>query len=60
MVLKTAILGAYYLTPAVREALGYPGQQARPAVADPDLEVLVTPVRERGAVFRQTPKPSAP
>lgn len=50
------ISGAYFLDPRVREAIGYPGQEARPLVDDTaDYLDLLEHVVDRGPVFRPTP-----
>jgi hypothetical protein len=57
-VLGTAITGAYYLDPRVRDLLGYHGQLNRPPAPGESEEYigdLLDPVRERGPVFRPTP-----
>jgi hypothetical protein len=55
--IRLAALGAYYLDPAVRQAIGYPGQQSRPAPADerPDYLAsgLLDPVKRRGPIWRE-------
>jgi hypothetical protein len=55
--LSTAIAGGYFMSPDVRERLGYPGQQARPFVPRPDYEEdgLIQSVIERGPIYRPTP-----
>jgi hypothetical protein len=51
----------YYMTPRVRELIGYPGQQSRPE-ADPDAvpeyvsNGMLQQVIDRGPIFRPTPK----
>jgi len=51
----------YYMTPRVRELIGYPGQQSRPE-ADPDAvpeyvaNGMLQHVIDRGPIFRPTPK----
>lgn len=51
----------YYMTPRVRELIGYPGQQSRPE-ADPDAvpeyvaNGMLQQVTDRGPIFRPTPK----
>lgn len=51
----------YYMTPRVRELIGYPGQQSRPE-ADPDATPeyvangMLQQVIDRGPIFRPTPK----
>lgn len=56
--IRTAALGAYFMAPAVRAALGYGGQQSRPVSVDetPDYFVpgLLDPVRGRGPIYRTT------
>jgi hypothetical protein len=52
--LTTAVAGGYFLSPDVRERLGYPGQQAKPLEDDFDQELL-QPVIDRGPIFRPTP-----
>jgi hypothetical protein len=58
-VLTTLVPGAYFLNPAIRAAIGYPGLEARPI--DPDAEPdylaggLLDSVIARGAVYRPTP-----
>lgn len=58
-VLGTAVTGAYYLDPRVRDLLGYHGQPnkpARPGESDEYLAGgLLDPVRERGPFTRSTP-----
>jgi hypothetical protein len=54
-----ALTSAYYMSPLVRERLGYPGQQRRPiALATPE-EVcspeLIAPVIARGNIYVPTP-----
>lgn len=57
LVLATVVAGAYYMHPAVRAAIGYPGQTPRLAADDPDdeamTEELLRPVRERGPIYRR-------
>lgn len=51
----------YYMTPRVRELIGYPGQQSRPET-DPDAvpeyvaNGMLQQVIDRGPIFRPTPK----
>ena len=51
--------GAYFLNPAIRAAIGYPGLEARPIDPDapPDYlaDGLLDSVISRGAVYRPTP-----
>lgn len=57
IVLANAVAGAYYMHPAVRAAIGYPGQTPRLSAPDGDddaaLEELLRPVRERGPIYRR-------
>jgi hypothetical protein len=57
--LCTVIAGAYFLNPEVRQAIGYPGQQAVPIVPEdpPDYEQdgLLASVISRGPIYRPTP-----
>jgi hypothetical protein len=57
--LSTVVAGAYFLNPEVRQAIGYPGQQAVPIVPEdpPDYEQdgLLASVIARGAIYRPTP-----
>ena len=54
-VLSTVVPGAYYLDPAIRARLGYPGQEAVP-IPEPSLdagdEELLQSVIDRGPIFR--------
>jgi hypothetical protein len=56
-----AASAGYYMTPKVRELIGYPGQQSRPD-SNPDAEPeyvtngMLRKVIERGAVYRPTPQ----
>ncbi len=54
-VLATVVPGAYYLNPAIRERLAYPGQEAV-AIPEPSLdaadEELLQSVIDRGPIFR--------
>ena len=52
--LTTAVAGGYFLSPDVRDRLGYPGQQAKKLEDDFDQELL-QPVIDRGPIFRPTP-----
>lgn len=58
-VLTAVVPSAYFLNPAMREAIGYPGLEARPIDPDapPDYldEGLLDSVIARGAVYRPTP-----
>jgi hypothetical protein len=57
--LCTVVAGAYFLNPEVRQAIGYPGQQAVPIVPEdpPDYEQdgLLASVISRGPIYRPTP-----
>lgn len=61
--LSSVVAGAYLLLPEVRAALGYPGQELRPAPFDEAAAQLMTgildPVIERGPIHR-TPELSDP
>jgi hypothetical protein len=52
--LTTVVAGGYFLSPEVRDRLGYPGQQAKKLEDDFDQELL-QPVIDRGPIFRPTP-----
>jgi hypothetical protein len=52
--LTTAVAGGYFLSPDVRERLGYPGQKAKRLEDDFD-GALLQPVIDRGPIFRPTP-----
>jgi hypothetical protein len=58
-VLAEVVAGGYFLTPKVRSAIGYPGQQAVPIEAEqpPDYEHdgLIASVISRGPIYRPTP-----
>lgn len=58
-----ALNAAYFISPAVRAALGYPGQERRPInEATPDeiaSDELIAPVRARGAIFARVDKTEA-
>ena len=58
-VLTAVVPGAYFLNPAIREAIGYPGVEARPIDPDapPDYleDGLLDSVIARGPVYRPTP-----
>lgn len=58
-VLGTAVTGAYYIDPRVRDLIGYHGQPNQPARPDESDEYLagglLDPVRERGRFTRSTP-----
>jgi hypothetical protein len=54
-ILSTVVPGAYYLDPAIRARLGYPGQETVP-IPQPSLdagdEELLQSVIDRGPIFR--------
>jgi len=56
-VLTEVVPGAYFMNAAVRKALGYAGQDARPL--DPERDAvdrsLLEPVLRRGPIYRPTP-----
>jgi hypothetical protein len=58
-VLTTVVPGAYFLNPAIRSAIGYPGIEERPIDPDapPDYleDGLLDSVIARGPVYRPTP-----
>jgi hypothetical protein len=58
-VLAEVVAGGYFLNPKVREAIGYPGQQAVPIVdeepADYEQDGLIASVIARGPIYRPTP-----
>ena len=50
------VSGAYFLDRRVRDAIGYPGQEARPVVEDTgDYLELLERVADRGPIFRPAP-----
>jgi hypothetical protein len=57
--LTTVVAGAYFLDPAIAEAVGYPGRRAIPVDADPNPDWLedglLDSVKSRGPVYRPTP-----
>ena len=59
MVVTAVVPAAYFLNPANREAIGYPGLEARPIDPDaaPDYleDGLLDSVVSRGPVYRPTP-----
>jgi hypothetical protein len=59
MVVTAVVPAAYFLNPAMREAIGYPGLESRPIDPDaaPDYleEGLLESVIARGPVYRPTP-----
>lgn len=57
--LTTSVAACYYLSPAVRELIGYPGQVAKAydpfAYTEWVAEGLLDPVVERGPIWREAP-----
>ncbi len=53
------VTGAYYLSPRVRQAIGYPGQEKSPPYPDEAdyylRDGLLNPVVDRGEIYRQMP-----
>jgi len=53
------VAGAYFPNPAVRQTIGYPGQQAVPIVPedprDYEHDSLLASVNARGPIYRPTP-----
>lgn len=62
--LAEVLTGFHLLNPAVRRAIAYPGQVARPAPFDEAVAQLtdgiLDPVLERGPIFRVPPSREAP
>ena len=58
--LTTAVAACYYLSPTVRELIGYPGQVAKTydpfAYTEWVAEGLLDPVVERGPIWREAPE----
>ena len=58
--LTTAVAACYYLSPVVRELIGYPGQVAKTydpyAYTEWVAEGLLDPVVERGPMWREAPE----
>ena len=56
-VLSTAVVGAYYLSPEVRDLIGYPGQEPSPlsVAGEPDYLELLERVYERHPGYREAP-----
>lgn len=55
IVLTELVAGAYFMNPAVRQLIGYPGQQAVSIPleeAAEDLQELLNPVTRRGPIYR--------
>lgn len=51
---STVLANAYFMAPQVRQAIGYPGQEARDSSTGlgPDDMALLAPVRQRGRLWR--------
>ncbi|MCQ3809709.1 MAG: hypothetical protein KTV68_04050 [Acidimicrobiia bacterium] len=56
-VLSTVVVGAYYLSPQVRDLIGYPGQEPSPltVAAEPDYLDMLERVYERHPGYREAP-----
>ena len=56
-VLSTTVVGAYYLSPEVREVIGYPGQQptSQSVAAEPDYLDMLERVYDRHPGYRECP-----
>ena len=56
-VLSTAVVGAYYLSPEVRDLIGYPGQEPSPlsVAAEPEYLDMLERVYERHPGYREAP-----
>ncbi len=56
-VLSTAVVGAYYLSPAVRDLIGYPGQAPSPltTAGEPEYLDMLERVYERHPGYREAP-----
>lgn len=58
--LTTAVAACYYLSPVVRELIGYPGQVAKTydpyAYTEWVADGLLDPVVERGPIWREAPE----
>lgn len=57
--LADAVTAAYFLNPEVAALVGYRKRSVIPIRFDGDLESLVAPVTQRGAIYRPTPSPHA-
>jgi hypothetical protein len=55
--LTELVAGAYFMNPAVRKLIGYPGQQSVPIAETPEAELqeLLEPVVRRGPIYRPCP-----
>lgn len=56
-VLSVAVVGAYYLSPEVRDLIGYPGQEPNPVsvAGEPDYLDMLERVYERHPGYREAP-----
>ena len=56
-VLSTVVVGAYYLSPQVRDLIGYPGQEPSPlpVVAEPEYLDMLERIFERHPGYREAP-----
>ena len=58
-VISLAASAGYYMSPRVRELIGYPGQESRPfdpnGTTDYLDDGLLQPVIDRGPIYRPTP-----
>ena len=56
-VLSTTVVGAYYLSPEVRELIGYPGQEPSPlsVAVEPEYLDMLERVYERHPGYRAAP-----
>ena len=56
-VLSTAVVGSYYLSPEVRDLIGYPGQEPSPlsVAGEPDYLEMLERVYERHPGYREAP-----
>lgn len=54
--LSSVLAGAYLMVPAIRRAINYPGQEARPArfdeAAEQIMDGILEPVEARGPIYR--------
>lgn len=58
--LGTVTAGAYFLSPDIKQRIGYPGQVPQPIEDDVDTYVdLLQNVAERGPIYREAPAESA-
>ncbi|HLZ58404.1 MAG TPA: hypothetical protein VKR06_15810 [Ktedonosporobacter sp.] len=50
--LTELVAGAYFMNPAIRKLIGYPGQRAVPITPEEDMQELIQPVIQRGPIYR--------